>query len=126
MIFGRKSERLAPASAPDTEKETITYQRRKRPAKPHPGRAKLPDHLPVRQEIIERDEDTTGMARIGEDITRKLEFIPGTLEIVEYIRPRYARSERSKRKAWRLLSRQPFQIRYCLKVSPERGCSHRL
>lgn len=92
MIFGAKSERIAPASAPDTaEKETITYQRRKRPAKPHPGRAKLPDHLPVRQVTVEPDEDTTGMIRIGEDVTRKLEFTPGTLEIVEYIRPRYAR-----------------------------------
>ena len=91
MIFGAKSERLAPASAPESEKETITYQRRKRPAKPHPGRAKLPDHLPVRQVTIEPNEDTTEMIRIGQDVTRKLEFTPGTLEIVEYIRPRYAR-----------------------------------
>lgn len=91
MLFGAKSERIAPAFAPDAEKETITYQRKKRPAKPHPGRAKLPDHLPVRQVIIEPEKDTTGMVRIGEDVTRKLEFIPGTLEIVEYIRPRYAR-----------------------------------
>lgn len=91
MIFGAKTERIAPASAPESEKETITYQRTKRPAKPHPGRAKLPDHLPVRQVIIEPDEDTTGMTRIGQDVTRKLEYTPGTLEIIEYIRPCYAR-----------------------------------
>jgi transposase len=94
MIFGVKSERLAPASAPESEQEeteTITYQRKKHPAKPHPGRAKLPDHLLVRQVIIEPDEDTTDMIRIGQDVTRKLEYIPGTLEIIEYIRPRYAR-----------------------------------
>lgn len=101
MLFGVKSERIAPVdpaevSAPESEKETITYQRRKRPAKPHPGRAKLPEHLPVRQVTIEPDEDTTGMVRIGQDVTRKLEYIPGTLEIIEYIRPRYARPEKEQ------------------------------
>ncbi|MEM9835792.1 MAG: IS66 family transposase [Bacteroidota bacterium] len=96
MIFGTKSERIAPTPAPESEKETITYQRRKRPTKAHPGRAKLPDHLPVRQVTIEPDEDTSGMVRIGQDVARKLEFRPGTLEIVEYIRPRYARPEQDQ------------------------------
>lgn len=51
MLFGDKSERTAPASAPESKKKA-THQRKKGRAKPHPGRAKLPDHLPVRQVII--------------------------------------------------------------------------
>lgn len=36
------------------------------------------------------------MVRIGQDVTRKLEYIPGKFEIVEYIRPRYARPEQDQ------------------------------
>lgn len=108
LVHGFKSERFVPASAPEqmelfeggadvldsvgteeVEKQEITYERRKK--KKHPGRTKLPDHLPVRQEIIEPEEDTTGMVKIGEEITRKVEHTPGTLEIIEYVRPKYAR-----------------------------------
>ncbi len=106
LIFASKSERFAPASAPeqmalwdqganagaeDGPKEQITYTRKKK--KKHPGRTPLPDHLPVRQIIIEPDEDTTGMVKIGEEITRKVDHTPGTLEIIEYVRPKYARRE---------------------------------
>lgn len=109
LIFGAKSERFVPVATPAEqmalfgteapsdeatgEKEKISYERRKRRSNPHPGRTPLPDHLPVRQEIIEPEEDTSGMTRIGKDITRKVDYTPGTLEIVEYVRPRYARAE---------------------------------
>ena len=33
------------------------------------------------------------MVKIGEEITRKVDYTPGTLEIVEYVRPKYARPE---------------------------------
>jgi hypothetical protein len=33
------------------------------------------------------------MAQIGEEVTRKVDYTPGTLEIVEYVRPKYARPE---------------------------------
>jgi transposase len=106
LIFAAKSERFAPASSPEqmelfeqgaaagavaVEKQKITYERKKNKA--HPGRASLPEHLPVRQVIIEPEEDTTGMVKIGEEITRKVEHTPGILEIIEYIRPKYARPE---------------------------------
>lgn len=106
LIFAAKSERFAPASAPEqlalfeggadagaeeVEKQKITYERSKKKA--HPGRLPLPDHFPVRREVIEPEEDTTGMIKIGEEITRKVEHTPGTLEIIEYVRPKYARPE---------------------------------
>lgn len=103
LIFAARSERFAPATAPeqmalwdDGEQpefsqptQQISYER-KRP-KAHPGRTPLPDHLPIRRQIIEPAEDTTGMVKIGEEITRKVDYIPGVLEIVEYVRPKYAR-----------------------------------
>jgi transposase len=106
LIFASKSERFVPASLPDQmalwddspepgaapqETEKITYERTKRKA--HPGRTSLPEHLPVRREIIEPDEDTSGMVQIGEEVTRKVDYTPGVLEIVEYVRPKYARPE---------------------------------
>jgi transposase len=106
LIFASKSERFVPASLPeqmalwddgsqpDTAQEPtekITYERKKKKA--HPGRTPLPEHLPVRREIIEPDEDTSGMVQIGEEVTRKVDYTPGTLEIVEYVRPKYARPE---------------------------------
>lgn len=113
LIFGAKSERfVAAAAAPpdqmalfeadakaeeaEVKTEKISYERSKRRAKPHQGRTPLPHHLPVRTEVIEPAEDTTGMVQIGEDITRKVAYTPGKLEIVEYVRPRNARPEKEQ------------------------------
>ena len=105
LIFAAKSERFVPAVTPQqmslweedvvqTETELgstqqISYERKT--PKAHPGRTPLPEHLPVRREIIEPEEDTTGMVKIGEEVTRKVDYRPGVLEIVEYVRPKYAR-----------------------------------
>ncbi|TXF81078.1 IS66 family transposase, partial [Neolewinella aurantiaca] len=106
LIFAAKSERFAPASAPEQmelfersadagaveeTREQITYERKKK--KKHPGRTPLPEHLPVRRVIVEPDEDTTGMTQIGEEITRKVEYVEAVLEIVETVRPKYARPQ---------------------------------
>lgn len=53
----------------------------------------MPDHFPVRREVIEPEEDTTGMVKIGEEITRQVNYTPGTMEIIETVRPKYARPE---------------------------------
>lgn len=102
LIFAAKSERHAPATAPEQmalwdqgadagakeeTKEQITYTRKK---KAHPGRAKLPEHLPVRRIDVPVEFDVTDMVKIGEEITRKVNYIPGKLEIIEYVRPKYA------------------------------------
>lgn len=110
LIFGTSSERFVPASPPEqlalwnsgsatapaqeeAAKENISYERRKPRRQPHPGRTPLPEHLPVRREVIEPAEDTTGLVKIGEDVTRKVDYRPGKLEVIEYVRPRYARAE---------------------------------
>jgi len=106
LIFAAKSERMAPASAPEqmalwddeekagaeeVEKQTITYKRKKKSA--HAGRQPLPDHLPVDEVTIEPEEETEGLKRIGEEITDTLDYVPGSLRIKRTIRPKYARLE---------------------------------
>jgi transposase len=73
----------------ETPKETITYTRDK---KKHQGRNPLPEHLPVREVIIEPEEDTTGLKKIGEEITETLEYTPASLIKRRTIRPKYAKA----------------------------------
>ena len=109
LVFGAKSERFVPAAAITTApeqmalwqeggaeeaaepaKERISYERRKTKAKPHPGRTPLPEHLPVRQVRVEpAGQDTSDLIEIGQDVTRKVDYTPGKLEVIEYVRPRY-------------------------------------
>ncbi|MDZ4752462.1 MAG: IS66 family transposase [Flavobacteriales bacterium] len=107
MIFGQKRERfLAEANAnqlslfsgddvvltePVVEIQHIEYDR-KTPKK-HPGRTELPEHLPVEIVIIEPEEDTTGMKRIGEEITETLEYTQASLVKKRTIRPKYAKPD---------------------------------
>ena len=110
-IYGPKSERHVPPEVAEQmklelgeigkaedppETETITYERKK-PAKrkPHPGRHPLPAHLPRKEIVIEPDEDTTGMVRIGEEITEALDYTPPKFHVNRYIRPKYAKPDGS-------------------------------
>ena len=70
--------------------ETITYSRDK---KKHQGRNALPEHLPVREVIIEPEQDTTGLKRIGEEISETLEYTPASLIKRRTIRPKYAKAD---------------------------------
>ena len=74
----------------ETPQETITYTRGK---KKHQGRNALPEHLPVREVIIEPEEDTTGMKKIGEEISETLEYTPASLVKRRTIRSKYAKPE---------------------------------
>jgi len=78
---------------PEKEEKTVTYVRKKTKRENHPGRMKLPDHLPVEEIVIEPVEDTTGMKCIGKEVTDQLELIPAKLFIKRYIRPKYIKAE---------------------------------
>lgn len=106
LIHGFKSEKLnrtdipdnqtnlfqeLPTGQPEVEQtESITYERTK---KKHNGRNKLPEHLPVNEVIIEPEEDTTGLVKIGEEITETLEYTPASLVKRRTIRPKYAKAD---------------------------------
>ena len=105
MLFGSKKERFisenkeqlallfeefASQEALEDEtpvKEKITYEREK-PSK-HAGRNKLPENLPVVEEIIEPEEVTEDMVKIGEEITEMLECKPAEFFKRRIIRPKY-------------------------------------
>lgn len=110
LVFGSRHERFVPSTPQEqlalglTETppqavsspplQTIEYtrtQQRNTSEKVHTGRMKLPASLPREQVIIEPQEDTTGLKKIGEEITEELERIPGKLFVRQYIRPKYAR-----------------------------------
>lgn len=104
LLFGSKRERFVKDSdenqltlpfevqeekAPEKEQEVITYIREKNKRENHPGRLALPAHLPVKEEVIEPEEDTAGLKRIGEEVTEQLELTPAKLYIRRIVRPKY-------------------------------------
>lgn len=108
LIQGFKSEKFIPKAnalaqlelfanaqtvAPLPQKEEISYTRSK---KKHPGRNPLPENLPVREEVIEPDQDITGLERIGEEISETLEYTPASLVKRRIIRPKYVKKETSE------------------------------
>lgn len=74
----------------ETPQETITYTRDRQK---HRGRNALPEHLPVREVIIEPEEDVTGLKKIGEEISETLEYTPASLVKRRTIRPKYAKAD---------------------------------
>jgi transposase len=107
QMFGVKSERYVPintdqlslfdaleAKEAQADKEIAAHKRKAPEDKSkHQGRMAIPASLPRVDEIIEPEEDTTDMKRIGEDMTEVLEYTPVRLWVRRTIRPRYARTE---------------------------------
>ena len=107
LIFGSRSERhkSTPVAsnqlnmfvdleeAEQEAEEPTTQVKGYTKKKSHPGRQALPDHLPVEEVVIEPEEDTSGMEKIGAHVTEVLDYTPALLIRRRYIRPKYARPE---------------------------------
>ena len=115
MIFGSKHERFVAtdtgnpsaqlkldldaatiAACKITSATKISYTRTKTALtfdkpKPHPGRMKLPETLRRETVVLLPDFDTTGLKKIGEDITEILDLVPGELYVKQYIRPKFVK-----------------------------------
>lgn len=104
IVYGAKRERFESETpdnqlnlfAPPESKEQreqgpaqeVTYTRKNK--KKHPGRNAFPEHLPVEEEIIEPQEDTTDMVHIGDEVSETIEYTPASLYIHRIVRPKYA------------------------------------
>jgi len=114
MQFGRSSERITrkieqlelrleeletgeAADAASADAKTPT-----RPpsdcAKAKPRRNPLPDHLPRQDIVLQPAGDGActcpdcgrGMAKLGEDVTQVLDYVPGHFQVLRHVRPKYA------------------------------------
>jgi transposase len=106
MLFGRKSERFLPqsptaqlnlaelmaeaAQPPIITQEVKAAKKQASEVKPT-GRHALPAHLPKIDIILEPLEDTSGLEKIGEEITEQLDYTPSKLLVRRYIRRKYAK-----------------------------------
>ena len=102
LVFGTRSERFVPEGGPDqlplfeeaapngrseeppAEEQVIRPRPRKKPV-----RQVLPSHLPREVIMIEPDRDTTGLRKIGEEVTETLDYRPAKLKVIRRVRPKY-------------------------------------
>jgi transposase len=106
MIFGAKSERFVPAAHPSqlnlleepaqepAQEEVIIVDKheRKKKKEKHPVRQVIPAHLPRRVVMIYPDgyDENSTATIIGNEITEVLEEKPGSFEVIQYVRPKFA------------------------------------
>src|SRR5215472_5277805 len=112
MQFGRSSERvtqrieqlelrleeLVTSDAEEISKAAAEDRPLPNRDRRQPKRKPLPDHLP-RQEVVHQPEHDGActcpacggaMAKLGEDVTEVLDYIPGRFQVIRHVRPKYA------------------------------------
>jgi transposase len=112
MQFGRSSERitrqveqlalqleeLETSEAEDLAKAATEHRPSPQRQRQMPKRRPLPEHLP-RQEVVHQPEAegacvcpdcAAGMAKLGEDVTEVLDYVPGRFQVIRHVRPKYA------------------------------------
>ena len=102
LIYGCKGERFVGAAAPGqlnllSDEETVAkvgldkQPHRRAIAKPAisipPSRKLLPAHLPRVEVVLEPEEDTSAMKKIGEQVSEDLDYQPAKLFVRRYVRP---------------------------------------
>jgi len=107
LLFGRNSERFIPQDAITTTqldlallmeeaaqvipvKEEVVLVKKKLSGSKPTGRQEIPEHI-ERVDIYLEPSDTNGYKKIGEEYTEKLDFKPGKLIVLRYIRSKYAK-----------------------------------
>ncbi|MFN3917970.1 MAG: IS66 family transposase [Flavobacteriales bacterium] len=121
MLFGSKKERFIAEDKTQLElsfeefaskealedvtpvKVNIAYERNK--TSKHTGRNKLPENLPVVEEVIEPENLTEDMVKMGEEITEILEYTPAQFFKRRIIRPKYVNKKTQEIKIAALPSR---------------------
>ena len=103
LIFGTSSERFVPTSVPEqlplfawpestpAPSDALAQSvgtASKRPRK-KPVRQVLPSHLPRQVIVIEPEGDTTGLKKIGQQVTETLDYHPAKLVVIRRVRPKY-------------------------------------
>jgi transposase len=112
MQFGQSSERvtrqieqlelqledLETAEAGDTAKAEAEAPAAPIRERKKPKRKPLPEHLPRQEVVHEPAEDGActcpdcgaGMAKLGEDVSEVLDYVPGHFRVIRHVRPKYA------------------------------------
>jgi transposase len=112
MQFGRSSERinrrieqlelrleeLEAGAAEDAAKADACDPPAANCERARPKRKPLPEHLPRHQVVHQPADDGActcpacggGMARLGEDVTEVLDYVPGHFQVIRHVRPKYA------------------------------------
>src|SRR3984957_18545232 len=112
MQFGRSSERithqieqlelqleeLETGEAEDAVRAEVNEPPLPIRERAKPKRKPLPDHLP-RPDVVHQPANDgactcpdcgRGMARLGEDVTEVLDYVPGHFQVIRHVRPKYA------------------------------------
>jgi len=101
LVFGTKSERFVPACGPDqlplfagapatlTTQDTSPVRQACPPVRRKPVRQVLPSHLAREVIVIEPEEDTALLKKIGEEVTETLDYRPAKLVVLRRVRPKY-------------------------------------
>lgn len=105
-IFGKKSEQLSPGQLeflmgqldqpeqPEASEDAATPEARTSRRNPKPRKPRIPDHLPVVEEVIRPDSveaNPDGYRQVGEEVSEQIDYLPGRFQILRTIRPTYVK-----------------------------------
>lgn len=117
QIFGKKSERVVDvnheqlkfdgfenANQPKTETQTIPAHERKKRTSTGKDTIKLPEDLPVETTVVDIPEEEkvckeTGvpLQKIGEEVSHKLAYRPGSYFLKKIVRPKYVHPKQEEK-----------------------------